>query len=353
MIYYGVLVAFTIFIYLLFTVLHYEKKRVDRITLTFFFVMYLLLLCCRDLSVGNDTRSYVQVFEYAKMVGWKSGLLVGDNEIGFKLLRQIVASIGGSRLYICVVATLTVLPVLYLYKNEAEGSMFCISFFLISLLFEFFFSGMRQGIAIALGVPAFYMVKRKKLIPYVLVVALACTFHKSAILLLLLYPIYHSRITKKWLWFIIPGIVLVYLNRSILLEQIIRLSGDEYTYKYAYLTGSSGQMGLMVLFILLAIYSYIVLDEKQASEEEIGLRNILLLAACIHLFTPLHPTISRLNYYFIMFIPVALTRINNRANRTLIQGVRLAQVVMPTFFALYFFLAKADSLHVFDYKVFF
>lgn len=353
MIIYGILVGLTVLIYLFFTALHYEKSRVDKITLTFFFVMYLLLLCCRDVSVGNDTRSYVKTFEYAKMIGWKSGLLYGDQEIGFKILRQLVASIGGSRLYICVVAALTVLPVLYLYKNEAEGAMLCISFFLISLLFELFFSGMRQGIAVALGVPAFYMVKKKKFIPYVLVVALACTFHKSAILLLLLYPIYYSRITKKWLWFVIPGIVLVYLNRSMLLEQIIRLSGDEYTYKYAYLTGSSGQMGLMVLFLLLAIYSYIVLDEKQASTEEIGLRNILLLTACIHLFTPLHPTISRLNYYFILFIPVAMTRINNRANQPILQGVRVAEVVMPTFFVLYFFLAKADSLHVFDYKLFF
>lgn len=353
MIYYGVLVVFTVLVYLFFTGMHYEKKKVDGITLTFFFVMYLLLLCCRDVSVGNDTKVYLKTFEYVRLLDWKMGILVGEQEIGFKILRQLVACLGGQRLYICVVAALTVLPVLYLYKNEAEGAMFCISFFLISLLFELFFSGMRQGIAIALGVPAFYMVKRKKLIPYVLVVALACTFHKSAILLLLLYPIYYSRITKKWLWFIIPGIVLVYLNRSILLEQIIRLSGDEYIYKYAYLTGSSGQIGLMVLFILLAIYSYIVLDEKQASEEEIGLRNILLLAACIHLFTPLHPTISRLNYYFILFIPVAMTRINNRANQLILQGVRVAEVVMPTFFVLYFFLTKADSLHVFDYKLFF
>ena len=56
---------------------------------------------------------------------------------------------------------------------------------------------------------------------------------------------------------------------------------------------------------------------------------------------------------FILFIPVAMTRINNKANQPILQGVRVAEVVMPTFFVLYFFLAKADSLHVFDYKLFF
>ena len=72
MIYYGVLVAFTILIYFFFTALHYEKKKVDRITLTFFFVMYLLLLCCRDLSVGNDTRGYIKAFEYIRLLDWKT-----------------------------------------------------------------------------------------------------------------------------------------------------------------------------------------------------------------------------------------------------------------------------------------
>lgn len=353
MIYYGVMVALTVLIFLFLTAMQYEKKIVDSITLTVFFLLYLLLLSCRDVSVGNDTRVYVKTFEYIRTLDWKEGLLVGKQEIGFKILRQLITYIGGSRLFICIVAGLTVLPILYLYKNEAEGSMLCISFFLISLLFEFFFSGMRQGIAITLGVPAYYMVKKKKLIPFILIVILACTFHKTAVLLLLLYPMYYARITKKWLWFVIPGTIAVYINRNLILEQVIQLSGDEYSTKYAYLTGSSGQIGLMILFVLLAIYCYIMLDENLAGQEEIGLRNILLLATCMHLFTPLHPTISRLNYYFILFIPVAVTRINNRTNELFIQVERIASVFLPVFFILYFFLVKSDTLHVFDYQLFF
>lgn len=120
MIYYGVLVVFTVLVYLFFTAMHYEKKKVDGITLTFFFVMYLLLLCCRDASVGNDTKVYLKTFEYVRLLDWKMGILVGKQEIGFKILRQLVACLGGQRLYICVVATLTVLPVLYLYKMRQK-----------------------------------------------------------------------------------------------------------------------------------------------------------------------------------------------------------------------------------------
>ena len=258
-------------------------------------------------------------------------------------------------MFVSICASLAVLPVMNLYKREAEGSMICISFFLISLLFEMFFSGMRQSIAIALAVPAYYFVKEKKVIKYLMIVALAYCFHKSAITLLLLYPIYHAHITKKWLWGIIPLMGFVMVRRDLLMDFIFQLAGDEYTYKYSYLTGSSGQMGLMILFLLLTIYSYVILDENKAGKEEIGLRNILLLAAFIHLFTPLNPTISRINYYFILFIPVAISRINNRCRDDvyLYQLRTVATVVMPAFFVMYFFLLKDDSLNVMNYRFFF
>lgn len=353
MLIYGVVIGLTFFVYLLAGELNYNKREIDRITVIFFFTAYLLLLCLRDYSVGVDTYGYVSDFEYTRLMNWGAAIGYGEDEIGFKIFRIVVQCLGGARLFVSIAAILTVVPVMYLYQKEAEGSMICISFFLISLLFEMFFSGMRQSIAIALGVPAYYFMKKKSKIKYLLIIALACSFHKSAIVLLLLYPVYHMRITKRWLWAIIPLMALVVWQRDLFLSWIFQLAGEEYTYKYSYLTGSSGQGKLMILFLLLAVYSYVILDEKRAGKEEIGLRNILLLAACIHLFTPLHPTISRLNYYFILFIPVAISRINNRCTKQMRELRTIATVVMPMFFIMYFFGLKDDSLNVMNYRFFF
>lgn len=353
MITYGIVIGLTAFVYILFTSMRYEKNRVDHITITFFFLAYLFLLCARDFSVGVDTKGYVKTFEYTKLLNWRESFLYGTDEVGFKIFRMIVQWLGNARVYIAIAAAMAVIPIMYLYKCEAEGSMICISFFLISLLFEMFFSGLRQSIAIGLAVPAYYCVKNKKKVLFLLTVGLACCFHKTAVMLLLLYPVYHAHITKKWLWGIIPLIVFVMLRRETLMDTIFRLAGDEYSYKYAYLTGSSGQMGLMILFLLLTVYCYVMLDESIAGEEEIGLRNILLLAAFIHLFTPLNPTVSRMNYYFITFIPVVISRVNNRCNKQLYQLRDIAVIVMPVFFVLYFFLLKDDSLNVFNYRFFF
>lgn len=352
MIVYGVVIGLTILVYLFCTAINYEKLSVDNITLTFFFISYLLLLCFRDYSIGVDTQGYVETFESMQFLDWKSALLYGDSEIGFKLLQLFIQWFGGARLFISVCAVLVVIPVLYLYKKEAEGSIICISFFLISLLFEMFFSGMRQSIAIGLAVPAYYFAKKERVILFLFTVMLAASFHKSAILLLIIYPVYHAHITRKWLWGIVPLMVFVILRRDVLMDIIFQLAG-EYSDKYSYLTGSSGQIGLMILFLLLAVYSYVMLDEEQADKDDMGLRNILLLAAFIHLFTPLNPTISRINYYFILFIPVAISRINNRCNECLYQARNIATIVMPVFFISYFFLAKDDYLNIMNYKFYF
>ena len=73
-----------------------------------------------------------------------------------------------------------------------------------------------------------------------------------------------------------------------------------------------------------------------------------ILSYTFHLF-------RRINYYFILFIPVAISRINNRCRDDvyLYQLRTVATVVMPAFFVMYFFLLKDDSLNVMNYRFFF
>lgn len=356
MIVYGVVLGITFIIYIwLRHGLHLDKSRVDRITISFFFISYLLLLCLRDVSVGVDTKTYVWRFQQLQMMDWRSALSYtgkGD-EFAFILLNKIIGSIGGSRLLIIVSAFLIVIPIMHLYREEAEGAVFTISFFLISLLFGMFFSGMRQSIAIALEVPAYYFTKKRKIVPFLLMVMLAFLFHRTGIVIAAIYPIYHAKITRKWLWFVVPIMAIVYVYRNVIFEYLFVLAGDGYVRGYSYLTGTSAQGALMALFLLLSVYSYVVLDEEQAGEEEIGLRNILLLAACIHLFTPVNSIVARINMYYILFIPVAITRINNRCKENYFQITRIASFIMSAYFIIHFLTSTGSSTQFENYMLFF
>ncbi|WP_415967649.1 EpsG family protein [Faecalitalea cylindroides] len=353
MLVYFLLVVITVFSYFLMIQLNINKSQRDKITITIFFLGYLLLLCLRDIDVGIDTKQYYKYFTSIQNLSFSHALLYSDFEIGFAFLSKIISFFGDFRLYLIIISLIVIMPVLYLYKNEAKGAMFCVSFFLISLLFEMFFSGMRQSIAIAVAVPAYYCAKNKNILRFILIICVAMLFHKSSVILFVLYPLMNLKFTKKWLWIIIPSLIIIYFNRDILFQFVLSIAGPEYSYKYSYLTGTSGQVGLLLLFILLLIYSFVILDEKKATPIEIGLRNILLLSVCIQMFAPLNPTISRINYYFILFIPVAITRINNCCKIQWKQIMYIAIVIMPIFFTFYFFCMKTDSLEVFKYSFMF
>lgn len=354
MVTYGVMMGITAVIYLFLSGFNNREKR-NRNTVTIFFVLYIVLLCLRDITVGVDTKHYVsRYFNQLCDMRWKDALQHLNAEKGFLFLTKLISYFGGERLFIAFFAIISVYPVLYLYRNEAEDALLCCSFFLISLLFEIFFSGMRQGVAIGLDVPAFYLARRKKIIPFLVLVALAMCFHETGIMIALIYPIYHANITRKWLWFVVPGMAFVYLNRSAIFMYMLEKAGGYYLENYGYLTSeSSGQIGLMILFVLISIYAFIMLDEGKATREDIGVRNILLLATAIQLLTPVHPVISRLNYYFILFIPIAIGRVNVNCRPIFWKISKIASIVMTIFFTIYFFTAKNDSLQIFDYRFFF
>lgn len=327
-----------------------EGRSRDKAAVAAFFAVYIFSVCFRATTVGVDTQHYVKYFESAVAFGWEKTFVRSDIEVGFQVFAAASALFGGARAGFIMAGVISVLPLAILYLKETEDGLLCCSFFLISLLFEFFYSGVRQGLAVGIGVASFYFVKRRKLVPFIFMVLLATLMHKSAYILFVMYPLYHVRITQRWVPFAALALAIIYIFReSIFNSVLLPMFGTDYLSTYEYLTGASGQGSLAVLFALIALYSCIMLDPRQSDDDTLGLRNILLLAAAIHMFTPLHPVVCRMNYYFIPFIPLALAKINNRVKPQFQFARQLAVFVLPAYFIGYFLLLKVDSLGIAPY----
>ena len=328
----------------------YRKEVAIRYMITTFFVVYMFLLCFRATSVGIDTTKYIyRYFRPVRTMSWREILQYGADELGFMVFVKLVAVINNAQVFIMATALVSVIPVMILYRNESKEAAVCCAFFMISLLFEIFFSGLRQGMAVGLTVPAYYYTKQKRLIPFLLITLLAFSIHSSALMILLIYPIYHARITKKWLWAVIPAMAMVYRFNRVIFSAFFSAFGGKYFEKYSTLTHSTNQYGLLVLFVLLSAYCILVMDESKADKDDIGLRNILLLATCMQFFAPLHSIASRMNYYFILFIPIAVTRANSKCKYLFWQVAKVASWVMTAYFIYYFFFHKGDTLHIMKY----
>ena len=351
MVAYYLLVGIPIIVYLFLKTrnMSFPNSNNEKTVVSLFFIIYLMLLCLRDFSVGCDTYSYVtKFFEPYKYFDWQQITLMSAPEWGFAYLTKIMTILSGNpHLYIAVVAIVSIIPIWKLYKEESLNGILCISIFLITVVFDIFFSGIRQGLAIGVGALAFYYVKEKKIIPFLLMVALAYVCHRSAIVIILLYPIYHARITKKWLWVAIPAMAFIFIYRAQVFAFLFEALGGYYFEKYGRAANGyipTEQYGQMVLYFLFSFYTFIILDEDEGGEEDIGLRNVLLLSTALQCFAPLHVIASRMNYYFMIFIPIAISRANEHCKVEYRKIVALATLIMEVFFVGFHFFPQQKLL---------
>jgi hypothetical protein len=111
---------------------------------------------------------------------------------------------------------------------------------------------------------------------------------------------------------------------------------------------------MLLMFAMFAAFAFLIPDESKMDEETIGMRNFLLLSVVIQMFAPLHTLAMRMNYYYIIFIPLLMPKIISQRSERYSQVAILARYVMVAFFYLYFFVnAKTgDSLETFPYHFF-
>ena len=324
----------------------------SRGALRLFFGLLLMMLIFRHQSVGIDMKNYIRIFEYIAGSSW-SKALGRSAEIGYSALNKVVSLF--TRDFIWIQAAVAVLSVWFLarayIRYSTDGALTIVLFAVLSN-FVLLFSGLRQSIAISLGFLAFEQVRRRKFLPFLAVVSLAVLFHTSAFMLIFLYPMYHVRISKKWLLWVIPAMAVVFLfNRQIFGVLAVFLS--MYT-KYDAQISSTGAYTMLILFGLFAVFAYLIPDEQELDPDTLGMRNFLLLAVVLQMFAPLHNLAMRMNYYYMAFIPLVIPRVIACRSRRWNQVAMAARHIMVAFFAVYFFAtAPGDNvLHTFPYRFF-
>ena len=313
-----------------------------------FMFMLLLLLAFRGLQCGSDTRRYMQLYNEYGAKSFPELLGNNERERAYKLLNKLVnLLLGDYQVLLAVAALICVCPLWYFYKRESENQVLTIVLFLGVVPYMMYFSGIQQSLSMALGIPAWYCAKNKKLFRFILVVLLAMQFHTSAFMLFLIYPLYYAKITKKWLWFVVPCMVAVYVFKIPIFNFLLKLLWQEYN-----LTAATGATTILILLILFGFYSYILPEDRNLDKDTIALRNILLLSIVLQIFAMLHPLSMRMNYYFLIFVPILIPKIANRSQKQYTQIARLSVTVMTAYFMFYFFrsvITDKDSLNIFPY----
>ena len=313
-----------------------------------FMLIFLMLLALRGLPCGNDTGRYLQLFNEYNTHSTLQLLSSYRYEYGYKLLNKLVGTVTGEyQVLLAVTALICVWPLWHFYRKESDHQLLTMALFLTVAPFTMYFSGIRQAMAMSLGIPAWYCTRQKKRLAFAAVVLLALQFHTSAVILVLLYPLYHIRITKRWLWFVVPCMIVVYVFKVQIFSFLMAFLWKEYSD-----ITETGATTVLLLLILFGIYSYVIPEEKRLDDDTIALRNILMASVVIQFFAMLHPLAMRFNFYFLLYIPVLIPRIADRSKKRCKQIADLSLAIMTAFFLCYFIvngIRDKDSLNIFPY----
>lgn len=279
--------------------------------LRFFFGCFLIILMCRDISCGIDLRNYETIFFDATTYPFRNSY---DLEWGYNTLESIIGLLTKEfQINLIILSLIAVVPIYAMYKKEVEIPYLTIILFLTVAPFSMYFSGMRQVIAMAFVVPVYYFTREKRIFPFLLTVALSSLFHKSAWVMMFFYPVYHLQLTKKSLFWLIPGLLFTLVFNQRIFTVMLRFLGDRYIEKYS-ATTSTGAYSILILLVIFTVYSFLIVRDVNLDKNVVGLRNILLLTAFIQCFAPIHSIAMRMNYYFLLFIPILIPQIANRSS---------------------------------------
>ena len=270
----------------------------------------------RNWAVGSDTYAYYEAFERVKYSSWSELLqkfvdvyqLGEGKDPGYDLLQKILQFvINDYQLYLILIAIIFFSAFGYfIYKNTSRVSDAILAFVFYSVLFYAFFSitGHRQTIATAVALFCFELIKKRKLLPFLILLLVAATIHKSVLIFIPLYFVAKLKNVKLYYGFILFFFPLLFVFR-VPVSNFFKVIGG-----YAEDFGINSQAGTPVftaLMILIAVFVFMRYKEVLLIKTEAKLYYIAFALALF--FVPLtwvNPSAMRVVQYFSIFMVVLI-----------------------------------------------
>ena len=266
-----------------------------------------VLIAFRSTSMGNDTGGYLTFFD--RMIDTPLDKIFIENktgynfEPGFVLFEKLMTYVTHvPEVYQVIYSSIYLLAVTT-FANQLEKSNFSFLFFFATLgTYTFMFTGVRQCLAMSICLFSYKFIKERRIIPFLILLLLAFTFHKSSILFIAAYFIYKRKI--GWLNAAIyagfAGFAYIYI------DVIQEWFNKTLEYEYGIEETGSGMIFLVVV-VAITVFSYFaVLYYKKQTRESTGLLNIGVITLIMWLLRLATRVAERPSYYFLFFTAAML-----------------------------------------------
>lgn len=269
------------------------------------FALVLLLLAFFRFGVGADYFAYWHLFErLSNSIIYEISMGVDSQEIGFRLIGVFFNSIGLS--YQQYLSMFAIINIYFVYRTAKEFSKNTTLSLLIYFAFHYFvwtFSGIRQGVTIAVGVYFLLKtIKDQKVLRLLIVTILLSVIHTSALILLPLYLISKLNLNRKKLVILaIFGIGVSVLPVGLILQPLLQLPiisrmSPYIDASYSLTNIFDFQMLVRILFLTIGLFYYNAYSSQDSFSKSII--NIYLMSFILYFFLKFSElTAARLTIY--------------------------------------------------------
>lgn len=158
----------------------------------------ILIFVVQDFSVSIDIAEYMRQWQIIPTLSFPE-MLVHKFEISYVLLCYFLERIFDSdRVLLVVLSIFIMLPFCRSFEKETENPMIALMAFLALGMYQHAIIFWRQLVAMAILTFSYRFIRERRLVPFLLVVLAAMTFHKVSVVFISLYIVYNIPISK-WL----------------------------------------------------------------------------------------------------------------------------------------------------------
>lgn len=248
---------------------------------------------------STDTYNYYNMMQRALLhTSWESYYNDDGVEKGFQFFVYILSRIFDSpQMLLFVTSLIFVVAALYcIYKNSENVVLSTVMYITLGLM-QFEMQGMRQALAMAICMFAFEFVKKKKLIPFALLVILAVQMHRTALVFAIVY--FLTLLSYNWWSMLIiavgSGVVFYFA------DTIMAFANDLFETEYAYTIDSGGFVATAIYILI--VFLAMIFNKKIKSETDDKTQTTIMFLTIVGMVSYIMRYVGvgiaeRISYYF-------------------------------------------------------
>lgn len=283
-----------------------EQTKLNRLLFVFLCFFQCLMILTIRYNIGTDFNMY-RVGFYSMAESGFSDLTYEDWEIGYILLNKIVgALVKHDGVFFFITSALSLSGTFYMIWRYSKNPFMSVFLFVNTYLFYLDMNYVRQGIAMSIMCFAYGALQDRKLWKFLLLCAVAATFHLPVLYLIPVYFITYIKLNLKTMPIYAGGLIVYFAFSDMVLKVIFSHFHQEYAESRFIKYGIAYYYAIYPLLLCVAMVALVFYLKFDLPKHLNVLIHLTLMMGFWQIVMTKHTLFERFSYYTMPFLLIAV-----------------------------------------------